>query len=92
MRKLGKKGLTWLKAREKLKSLYFLKGITRCEAKLVGCWRSAALSFAHKYRRSDPRCRHTFKQTILACIPCHQQMEQDKTLTEMLFKELRDTT
>lgn len=79
----------WEIARKKLKSEYERKGITTCELRLLGCWYNNALSFAHRYKRSDPRCKHTFKQTILACVPCHQQIEYNRELTEKVFTRLR---
>lgn len=79
----------WNKARVKLKRIYEEKGITTCEARLEGCWYNNALSFAHRYKRNDPRCTHDFKGTILACVPCHQVMEYDRELTEHIFNKLR---
>ena len=86
---MGRKTDEWLKAREKLKKIYFNKGITVCEIKTPVCWRNNTLAFAHRYKRNDPRCRHTFKQTLLACTPCHMKIENDRELTDSLFKALR---
>lgn len=83
---VGKKTNEWNKARIKLKKIYERKGITTCEIRLPGCWYDNALSFAHRYKRNDPRCEHTFKRTILACVPCHDQIEYDSKLTEKMFK------
>ncbi len=79
----------WRKAREQLKVEYEEKGIVRCEVGLVGCTKDNYLSFAHHYKRNDPRCEHTFKGTILACIPCHQRLEKDRELTDYYFTKLR---
>ena len=79
----------WEKERKKLKVEYERKGITTCELRLAGCWYNNALSFAHRYKRNDPRCEHTFEGTVLACIPCHQKIEYDKYLTEEMFEKLR---
>jgi hypothetical protein len=88
MIKKGKKTIAWEKARKELKKAYMEIGITHCEAKLEGCdgW---GLSFAHRYKRSDSRCSHTVKGTILACISCHTKMEYDRDLTEKVFNRLR---
>ena len=83
------KGETWIKQRAKLKDEYERKGITTCELKLTGCWHNNALSFAHRYKRSDPRCEHTFEGTVLACNPCHDKIEYDRHLTEEMFNKLR---
>lgn len=85
---MGKVGI-WTKQREKLKREYLKKGITTCELRLPGCWYSNALGFAHRYKRADPRCEHTFKGTILACNPCHDKIEYDWKLSEKMFKKLR---
>lgn len=82
----------WNKARKKLKEIYFDKGITTCEVRLDGCWRNNGLSFAHRHKRiyyySNPGLGD-FNETLLACINCHEKIENDKELTEKLFKTLR---
>ena len=85
---MGKVGI-WTKQRQKLKVEYETKGITTCELGFNGCWGDNALSFAHRYKSSDPRCEHTFVGKILACIPCHDKIEYDRELTEKMFKKLR---
>lgn len=80
----------WIKARKRLKKEYEKKGITTCEGRLQGCWVNNALSFAHRYKRNDPRCEHTFEQTLLLCVPCHSKIEYDKELTEDMFNKLRE--
>lgn len=89
IKRLGKKGREWNNARRKLKKEYYAKNITTCELMLEGCTATNYLSFAHRYKRRDPRCEHTFEQTILACIPCHNKIEYDKELTEKMFGILR---
>jgi len=83
----------WDKARKKLKVIYEDKGIRYCEARLKGCWVNNALSFAHRQKRieyySKPELLGSFEETLLLCIPCHQKIENDKELTEKLFKQLR---
>ena len=84
----------WAKARKKLKVIYEEKGITTCELRFKGkCWRNNALSFAHRHKRKwyldHPELLGEFKQTVLACIPCHDIIEDDKELTEEVFKKLR---
>lgn len=84
---MGRKTKEWAKSRAKLEVIYQEKGITTCELRLPGCWYNNALYFAHKEKRID--ASHTFKETILACNPCHQQIEYDRELTERMFKKLR---
>ena len=89
LNKIGKKGREWENARRKLKKIYYAKEITTCELMFEGCFASNFLSFAHRYKRRDPRCKHTFEQTILACINCHNKIEYNKELTEQMFSILR---
>lgn len=79
----------WNRERAKLKKIYEKKGITTCEARFEGCWYNNALSFAHRYKRNDPRCTHTFKGTLLLCTPCHSKIEYNRELTDEIFKTLR---
>lgn len=79
----------WNKARLVLKRIYKNRGITSCEVMLEGCWKTSALSFAHRYKRNDKRCSHTFEGTILSCVPCHQKLEVDRDLTDYYFNKLR---
>jgi len=79
----------WNRERAKLKKIYAKKGITTCEIRYNGCAYNNFLSFAHRYKRNDPRCSHTFMGTILACIPCHDKIEYNREKTEEVFKRLR---
>ncbi len=91
-RKKKSKVQEWSEARRDLKKEYESKGIIQCEIQLSGCWINNALSFAHKFKRRDPRCEHTYQGTLLACIPCHQKIENNKELTEFFFQKLRPDT
>ena len=83
----------WDNARKKLKVIYEDRGIRYCEARLPGCCVSNFLSFAHRQKRieyySKPELLGSFEETLLLCIHCHQKIENDKELTEKLFKQLR---
>lgn len=89
------------KRRQKLKQLYYSKGITQCELRLKPterypdhCWRYSALGFAHKSKRwkyiKRPEELWTFKETVLACVICHEKIEHDILLTTQIFKKLRN--
>ena len=84
MKKLGRKGKAWKKARAKLKKEFEVKGKTRCEI----CGSTFALSFHHRHKRkeNDP---HTFENVILLCAKCHHRLEYDKNLTSKWFRKLR---
>jgi hypothetical protein len=76
-----------------LKKIYLEKGITRCELRFDCCADGEMLSFAHRHKRRWYLGREyllrSFHHTILACIPCHQEIEKDKELTERQFLRLR---
>ncbi len=86
----GRKTKEWNRDRASLKIEYQDRGITTCEIRLPRCWYDNALSFCHRYKRNDPRCEHTYKGTLLGCIPCHDKLEYDRELSESYFHKLRD--
>ena len=92
--KKGKKTKAWDSARADLKKVYFNRGITSCELRfvgngVVGCSGGMFLGCAHRYKRRDPKCEHTFEQTILCCTNCHQVIEYNRELSERCFEYLR---
>ena len=89
LKRVGKKVKAWNKARTNLKKEYEEKGITFCELRLKGCKGNSFLGFAHRYKRTDPRCEHIYKETLLACVVCHDLIENNRGLTEEMFKKLR---
>lgn len=93
MKKIGKIGRINLEANKILKKIYVEKGILTCELKLSGCWKDNALGFAHREKRwkyiKNPEKLSEFKETLLACNPCHDKIEHNKNLTEEFFKRLR---
>ena len=86
LKKLGKKGKAWVKARAKLKIEFQEKGITCCE--VWGCANTYYMSFHHRHKRrfNDP---HTFENVILVCGKHHEILEKDKELTAYWFNILR---
>jgi len=89
MLKKGKKTRAWEAARKRLKARYMNLGITSCEMRLKDCMGTFGLSFAHRYKRSDSRCEHTFEKTCLACASCHGKTEYNRELNEEVFTRLR---
>ena len=87
--KPGKKTKRWLADKEGLKLEYLEKGLVDCEMRLPGCMSDFGLGFAHRHKRGDPRCEHTFKKTCLACAYCHEKTEYDRELNEEVFTRLR---
>jgi hypothetical protein len=90
---MGKQTKINIEANRILKEKYQERGITSCELKFEGCFKSNWLSFAHKHKRiyycNKPELLSDFNETILACVPCHQKIEDNKLLTEKMFKCLR---
>ena len=93
MKKIGRIGKINLKANRILKQKYMEAGICQCEIRLPECMRDFALSFAHKHKRiwykANLELLSSMKETLLACASCHAKIENDKELTEELFKKLR---
>jgi len=90
---MSKRVNQWNRYREKLKKLYFEKGIIYCEIGLENCWRDNGLSFHHKHKRSwyydNLKLLGKFEQTIQCCIECHGKLERDKEKHDYYFKKLR---
>ena len=92
--KIGKQGRINLKANQNLKELWEKMGIERCEAviseKCSGKW---GLTNAHRHKRWEyirfPNKLSDYNQVIRACLTCHQLLEVDKELTEVVFIRLR---
>lgn len=86
------KNSAWTVARARLKRIFYDKGITNCEIGLPGCVQYTMLSFAHRHKRiwyanDENRTKlGDFDQVLLACIPCHQVIEDSRELTEKYFK------
>ncbi|MCG3203939.1 MAG: hypothetical protein KCHDKBKB_00616 [Elusimicrobia bacterium] len=93
LNQLGKRGLNNQESNRKLKNTYYLKGISTCEIHFPGCAYNNFLTFAHRHKRRDyygkPEMLHSFNQTLLACVNCHNKIEYDKNLTKQMFLELR---
>lgn len=85
----------WQEERKKLKVIFEEKGITSCEIRKPGCFRDNFLSFAHDHKRDWYKTKGNehllgdFNHVLLACIPCHEKIEDDKEETKRLFEQLR---
>lgn len=73
--KPGKKTKEWNATIPKLKRRFSKAGIETCEIRLAGCWNNKALSFAHIDKRRELK-KEELEKVVLACIPCHQQVEK----------------
>jgi predicted metal-binding protein len=93
LRRIGKRGRINIEANKILKKIYQKKGIDRCEIKFVGCLSNFTCAFAHKHKRNwyydKPELLSSFDETVLACVNCHDKIEKNKELTELVFKDLR---
>lgn len=83
----GKKTKASDSAREKLKKIFFDRGVTSCELKYAGCWRDNALGFAHLDKRRYLE-EKDLMEVVLACNPCHQVIEVQSR--EEMRKELEE--
>jgi hypothetical protein len=93
IKKIGKIGLINLEVNRKIKEMFLEKGIDKCEIRLPGCMITWPLAPAHRHKRvwyySQPELLSDFSQFVLACQRCHEKIENDKDLTEKVFKRLR---
>ena len=89
LKRIGQKG------RENLKYKALVKEIDlpqRCELNLSGCLGSLHLTIAHRHKRSHYKTASELadlKQIIIACVHCHETIENNKDLTEDIFQKLR---
>lgn len=74
--KAGKRVRAWANTRARLKKQFQAQGITTCELGYIGCARDNLLSFAHGRKRRKLEGDELETLTILACIPCHDQIER----------------
>jgi hypothetical protein len=89
----GKQTAINAKANKKLKELYENTDIRSCELQLNECQGPYMLTYAHRHKRiwyyPKPELLWDFKQSVLACMNCHQIIEKDRKLTAELFMKLR---
>ena len=77
IKKIGEKGEANLKAVVALKKEAEQLGITTCEIKLEGCWKSI-MNFAHGKKKSKGMTKKELETfAIAACNPCHQKIEYE---------------
>lgn len=90
---IGKIGRRNIDANKILKKVYLEAGITSCELGFENCCGDNFLSFAHKEKRERyrlyPEKLYDMNETLLACIPCHEEIEKNKQLTQEVFERLR---
>lgn len=93
IKKVGKYGKINIEANKKLRILYTDIGVDKCEVNLQGCLYTSFLGFAHRHRRywykSKPHLLYALEQTVLACVLCHNKLDNDKELLEKTFNRLR---
>ena len=81
LKKLGKKGNAWAKARAELKKEFMAMGVTRCELMREGCTGDYGMGFAHTRKRRNVT---DLKRVVLACNSCHDKVE---ILPEVVMEE-----
>jgi len=85
IKKIGKKGKEWIKAKPKLIKKYQEEGITRCE----NCGSRYLMAFHHRPKRSTQEAVHDFDHTRLLCQKCHTFFEQNDSFDIKLFVKPR---
>lgn len=83
IKKMGKKGDEWTKARKILVAAYGDVCITHCELNIVGYHSGFALAFAHGRKRGDLVDDELYTFVVLACQGCHDHIEYDVGHDEM---------
>ncbi len=76
MNRRGKKTREWESVRRRLAVKFTEMGITTCELGYEGCRRNDYLSWAHGRKRRHLVGDELESLVILACQPCHQQIER----------------
>lgn len=82
------------KARKEIAIICQRDNLTYCEAKLIGCMGQAHAP-AHKYKRiwyyetNRTQLLWDKKHWIAACTSCHNKMEYNRGLTEIIFERCR---
>lgn len=75
MRRLGRKGLEWVRVRRQLKCEFRGLGITTCELGLPGCMVDNGLGFAHALKRRHVATLADLRRVALLCNNCHDTLE-----------------
>jgi hypothetical protein len=83
-----------IEANKRIKKMFTDFQLFHCECNLDGCTGSMFLTFAHRHKRryyyDQPfEMLYSYNQVILACINCHQKIEQSAELTQEIFEDLR---
>jgi len=89
LNKVGKKGRENLKYKSMIKKMDLPQ---TCEVQLSGCLGGMYLTIAHRHKRSHYKTAEELadiKQIIVACAPCHMEIEDNKELTKFVFEKLR---
>ena len=90
---IGKRGRANSKSRQMIANIAAERGISKCEVKLPGCMETFGIAPAHRHKRDhyngDAEKLADPNEWVAACQWCHDQMEQNKKLTETVFAQLR---
>jgi hypothetical protein len=92
LKRIGKIGKRNIDANKIIKQRFQEEGIEHCELKLEGCmdW---PLQIVHRhkrvYYRDKPELLYAREETALGCQSCHDKIEDDRELTEEIFKRIR---
>jgi len=80
-------------ARKKIAKIAEELNIDHCEIGLDGCKEYYMLAPAHRHRRewyrADVDKLSDYNEWICACTNCHEKIDNDESLKEKVFKDLR---
>ena len=93
LKRIGKTGQANIEARKRIADICQEQKINRCEIGLEGCLGTWPLAPAHRHKRlwyrGSVELLSDIKQWVVACVVCHDKIENNRQLTEAVFNKLR---
>lgn len=82
----------WTQVKKDLIPRFARAGIVLCELGLENCTRDNFLGFAHRLKRRHIKTLEELEMCILACNQCHQELEYDGTMYEIVTFIIKNRT
>jgi hypothetical protein len=80
----GDKTDAWEMTRAALVVRFEAAGITSCELRYEGCFKTNFLSFAHSKKRRYIQSQEELEEVLLCCTPCHNRLEYGGNMYEVV--------